>query len=205
LESNEERVQEAYQYVRSTFFPRWDKMGEWIVEVSPNLNIYEEFLSPCFKAFKSANSHNYKTRTLHTIPESEDQLYLMLIHIICDCIYGRKHNSNWCQRMYAASDTALRIGHDELFELIWREVDKYGKWNPNNVYYLIKSAVYERPHASEESIVREVASKLRIGPKKLKRQNRYWKTVYLWHQAFIQGLEEMKKEYEQELDEYGRE
>ena len=33
---NEDRLQDAFQYVRQTFFPRWDRDGQWkVVDNTP--------------------------------------------------------------------------------------------------------------------------------------------------------------------------
>jgi len=40
--ANEDRLQDAFQYVRKTFFPRWDKKGKWRVVYLPEFKKRDE-------------------------------------------------------------------------------------------------------------------------------------------------------------------
>lgn len=212
MNSEEKRLKEAFDYVRHVFFPQWDKMGEWNVEFVPSRKIIPDpifeihLYRPCSKVIKSISSPNYKTISLEFMPDDEDDTYAMLIHLICHAIYGKKHERRWCERVYDAAFVALRAEHNNnLFNLLWEEIELYYRQtNPNDVYNLMKAAVFRRPKASYKSIISEVAYKVKMLPEELKKQFKYTKYVYLIDQKSYQEFEIWKKEYASELEEFNK-
>ncbi len=118
-------LQEEFEYVRESFFPRWDRKREWKVEyteeplpVTAEDNPY--FIACCTHA----------TKTI-TVLRSEclvgDQLKVVLIHEVCHAIAFKAfgllgHGEFWCGRMQVAAEKAARLGMVEMADEISEDV-----------------------------------------------------------------------------------
>lgn len=103
----EKTLQEEFEYVRKTFFPRWDRKREWKIQFVEELSG-----DPDLVAWSSLS-----TKTI-TILRSKcpvgDHLRAVLIHEICHAISSRAsqplgHGKYWCDRMQDAVETASRL------------------------------------------------------------------------------------------------
>lgn len=94
---NKDRLQVAFQYVRQTFFPRWDKKGEWKVEYHPE-----------WKNRKHGAICHEDVRLIwfYEIPKDDDILHLYLIHEICH-VKTLGHGKKWAENMAKAYHKAL--------------------------------------------------------------------------------------------------
>lgn len=110
---NEDRLQDAFQDVRQTFFPRWDKKGEWKVVDSTRIkasydtgiNEFRErvginhlmekadMLAECCEWGKVIN--------IFEIPDDDDRLHELLIHEICH-VKALGHGKKWARNMEKA-------------------------------------------------------------------------------------------------------
>jgi hypothetical protein len=82
----EKKLQDAFLYIRQTFFPRWDKTRKWIVILDRNL------------PSQGLCSEEKRQITIDHIDKDEDQLLLTLIHEICHTNLSG-HGKSWQERM----------------------------------------------------------------------------------------------------------
>ena len=100
-------VQREFEYVRKTFFPRWDRKGEWKIEFSEGPSDDHDFIA----------WSNLSTKTIIIFRSKcpvGDHLRAVLIHEICHAITSRAsqplgHGEHWCNRMQDAAEIASRL------------------------------------------------------------------------------------------------
>jgi|APSaa5957512622_1039677.scaffolds.fasta_scaffold21779_2 hypothetical protein len=142
------KLQSVYSYIRSAFFPRWDKKKEWKLKEVWDL--------------PSEGRCETVQKLIYIKPQSEsdqDSLHLLLIHEICHAI-APNHGERWQARMLKAADRARQLGMSSLSALICQESDIYflDKKKPaSEVYQQIRQMVQQAPQASFGSIIRYLA------------------------------------------------
>ena len=126
------RLQQAFEYVRRTFFPRWDKQHQWGVKLATDL---------CLEGECDLET---KTILLKSLPRDDNDLYTWLIHEICHAIPVPGHAKKWFSRMMKASNTAWTICQHNLATKIGNEARAfYARKNlrARDVYQLIEDIV----------------------------------------------------------------
>lgn len=94
---NEERLQVAFQCVRKTFFPRWDRKNEWkIVDATDDKE--NDIVATCIEEAKCI--------IIYEIPDNDDHLHELLIHEICH-IKAPGHGKKWANNMKTAQWNAF--------------------------------------------------------------------------------------------------
>lgn len=127
------RLEDAFQYVRQTFFPRWDRKKEWFVEYLPPKfkKWHEEDLDRQIKRDGLEDRYPFKTKLggicqdfrkcilIYTISKKDNALHLLLIHEICHAVSKDGHGEKWFEEMEKARGRALVInkGLAKLIEL----------------------------------------------------------------------------------------
>lgn len=190
MDMTKDRLQEAFKYVRQSFFPKWDKNSEWIVKLDLNLPSHGR----CFI--------ETKTISLSYLPNEDDALYSLLIHEIChSSIPG--HKKKWFDRMLKASKTADKLGHTKLSEMLWKEVNSY-KDSPiiyaRDIYAKIRDALVDEPNASYESIINWIAQDLGWYSKEVEKTYKQCKKVYNGQFKWIHEALEMQAELRKKLE-----
>jgi hypothetical protein len=112
--------------VRKTFFPRWDREGEWKVEYAPLFKKW--FLKDIGGKLKRRGLEDEYNRILKfeaicplftrsilffIIPKNNNALYALLIHEICH-VNARGHGEKWVEKMNAAHSKALKDVSNDL-------------------------------------------------------------------------------------------
>lgn len=118
---NEDCLQNAFQYVRQTFFPRWDRKRKWKVvqtrsclESDGRKKEVGDVLATCCDINKCI--------FFNEIPENKDDLHALLIHEICH-VSGRGHGNKWARNMNKAYVKALNNPTISEDLAIWIECD----------------------------------------------------------------------------------
>jgi hypothetical protein len=146
-----ERLQDAFLYVRKTFFPRWDRNAEWTVGRVADLPV------------NGRSDEANKIITIHAVSEDDDELCFLLVHEICHAVAGTGHGKKWLNRLKKAGDTAKLIGRDRLGDLIYDEVERYARSEKQIkvvaelIYNTIEDTVFYNPSASYEDVIDSVA------------------------------------------------
>ena len=90
-----ERLEKAFKILRMKFFPRWDRKGEWNVELDHELPSEGQ----CLVEEKIIKDQH--------VPEDDDKLYLLLTHEICHA-YFTGHGKRWQNRMLGIANKDVR-------------------------------------------------------------------------------------------------
>jgi hypothetical protein len=115
----EDRLQDAFQYVRKTFFPRWDRKKQWKVEYRPEFkkgteqNIRNHIKRMGLKArypdkinISAIRREDIQRIWFYEIPKDDNVLHLHLIHEICH-VKTSGHGKKWAENMTKAYQKAL--------------------------------------------------------------------------------------------------
>ncbi|HVO82819.1 MAG TPA: hypothetical protein VMU60_00190 [Syntrophobacteria bacterium] len=146
-----DRLHEAFAYVRSTFFPLWDRGAEWSVSEVVDLPV------------NGKSDETKKTITVHVVADSDDELYCLLIHEICHAVASAGHGKKWLDRLVKAGDRARLMGRQALADLIYDEVERYAKAERHLkviaelVYNTIEDLVFYNPSATYDAVIDTVA------------------------------------------------
>jgi hypothetical protein len=97
---NEARLQNAFQYVRQTFFPKWDRGGKWKVVANPSCSKSDDMGKEVGDVLALC-CHVNKCIFVNEIPKAEDDLHALLIHEICH-VKAMGHGKKWARNMNRA-------------------------------------------------------------------------------------------------------
>lgn len=157
-EFSQEKLKDAFDYVRKIFFPQWRRGVEWTVKVDANL------------AYYGRCDDGSKTILVQAVPENDDKLHLILIHEICHAITGEPHTKKWRNRLRQAGDTAKEIGRQQLANMIYREVERSSqnekppRLNERLIYSTIEDVILVDSDLSFEATIETVAQLWGIAP-----------------------------------------
>jgi len=145
-----DRLHDAFAYVRSTFFPLWDRDAEWTVSEVGDLPV------------DGKSDEREKTIAVHVVSDDDD-LHFLLIHEICHAVASTGHGKKWLDRLMKAGDRARRIGRETLADLIYNEVQRYARSErrlkviAELIYNTIEDLVFYNPSAACEAVIDSVA------------------------------------------------
>ena len=108
------KLRQEFDYIRLTFYPRWDRPREWRVRQVPDLH-----------GARGLCVTESKTVKLDPVGDDIDELHLVLIHEIAHAAASLGHDRKWLARMRKAADQAERIGRTELAEMLRKEATGY--------------------------------------------------------------------------------
>ena len=182
IEPEEQRLKNAFDYIKSIYFKRWDKHGEWIIELIPNLAL-ENVIVPCSKIEKSPNSPKFQTITLHSIPKNKNDLYALIIHLIAHAISENSHDMFWLVQMLKAVRIAKKMKELELVALIAKDIQPYRAIVEQDVYKSIIEFLFEHPYSSYESIFKKAANNFSISQTTISKEFKSCRTMYITGKA----------------------
>jgi hypothetical protein len=168
--NEEANLKSAYQYIRKEYFPLWDKKCQWRIKLDKN--------DPREGLCDLEN----KEITISSIPESETDLHLLLIHEICHFV-SPTHGSKWQKRMTKVAERADRIGRNVLAEAIRNQIKFYvnvsnSEISLKHVYNAIEDAVGESLNSSFEQIIEYVADSVGCTQEELMKSAKRARKVY---------------------------
>lgn len=112
-------LEDAFQYVRKTFFPLWDRKKQWKVEYRPEFKKWHERgITEQIKRKGLKDKYPFKIRIdaicqefrhyilFYRIPQNNNALYAILIHEICH-VKTSGHGKKWVEKMDTAYSKAL--------------------------------------------------------------------------------------------------
>lgn len=146
-----DRLHDAFAYVRSIFFPLWDRNAEWTVSEVVDLPV------------DGKSDERKKMIAVHVVADNDDDLHCLLIHEICHAVASTGHGKKWLDRLLKAGDRARRIGRETLAKLVYDEVERYAKSEKRLkviaelIYNTIEDLVFYNPSATYEAVIDSVA------------------------------------------------
>ena len=101
-----------FEYVRNTFFPRWDKKKDWKVEIFSG---WVDHLTGTDYTGKGivpplVGTCNRKTKTIYLRCAQKESL----IHEICHAVSNDHHGERWRNKMEEKAQLADRLGNNIL-------------------------------------------------------------------------------------------
>ncbi len=166
--NHNDRLQKAFEYVRVTFFPRWDRNKKWIVRLNHDL----PSIGRC--------NHETKSIEISYISDDDDKLYLLLIHEICHALQ-LGHAGIWQARMLKASEKAKEISHENLSEMLKKEVDGYirsPKVTAKVIYFEIYDAIMDVPTVKYHDLIEYMARQYGQYPTEFEKNYKKCREVY---------------------------
>jgi len=146
-----DRLPDAFAYVRTTFFPLWDRKAEWTVSEVVDLPV------------DGKSDERKKTIGVHVVSDDDDELHCLLIHEICHAVAGTGHGKKWLDRLIKAGDRARLIGRETLAHLVYDEVECYARSEKRLkviaelIYNTIEDRVFYNPSATYEAVIDSIA------------------------------------------------
>ena len=134
---NNQRLQDAFIFVRATFFPGWDIKKEWKVKHDPEMPRQEnienkelyEFLKKAGVPYQqdayAQNYSNEKIIVVFKMPKANKFLYELLIHEICHSHGSGGHGKIWQSKMKKAHIKVLEHGFKDLADLMEIDMVRY--------------------------------------------------------------------------------
>lgn len=129
----EDRLETAYQYVRKSFFPRWDRDRQWTCHLIHDLPSGGR----CFD--------DRKEIAVQYVSDNDDELYALLIHEICHA-FAMGHDKGWQKRMLKAAEKAHELGLYGVQNILASEVKEYSSTpnvTANDIYEAITNVVFD--------------------------------------------------------------
>ena len=165
----ENRLQEAFQYVCKTFFPRWKAQG-WTAKLDLSIG-----------AFGYCDSESKRIK-VGGVPPQDDILHQILIEEICHAVTTGAHGEQWQTRMEKAAQKAQEIGREDLAQMLRGRIKSERNRPPlpkaADVYAKIREAVRENPAVAYEYRINWVANFFRFSKEGLEKQFKLCRQAY---------------------------
>jgi predicted metal-dependent hydrolase len=174
------QLKQAFDRVKSSFFPTWDRKNLWRVRAAT-------FLLPSGRCEESI-----KVIFVREIPDCEDELDQLLIHEICHYNVPT-HGPKWCRNMEKAAQRAESIGQQKISQWIRSEIQRFQPQEGEDVYGTLEEWISEtQGQVPFERLVAKLAHDSGMTVKELegryKRLRRvYDKTKRRWNNEKGQG------------------
>ncbi len=123
----EHRLKTSWEYVRSVFFPRWDKDNEWRVLVAID---YHWHVLKCYSHFEAtamAGGCDWKRKFVEVAPflDSKAGLVATLVHEVCHAIAGGHNSKAWKPRMKKAIRDAEKAGKHDVATILRKDIERH--------------------------------------------------------------------------------
>jgi hypothetical protein len=167
-EVGQEELDASFNYIRDTFFPRWDRQHDWVAKVGaiPDRDNLVGFDGECDPVRKRIIINQ------RGIPKSEG-LDSLLIHEIAHAVAGLAHDKRWRNRMEKAALKAIDIGRTELAVEIREAFYMWDVYAKGYTYDLVENAVlYEEADFSFDDIIAYVAREMDMPEDQIR--SKYW-------------------------------
>lgn len=170
------RLKTSFEFVRISFFPKWDKNQEW--------NIKRVWHLPA----QGKCDRISKNILIKEISPEEDELHCIVIHEICHASSSPYHGKRWQERMFKAGERAERLGFKELSKLIDEEAKTY-RQIPKNIhreaYDLIYDTVTAYPYIKFDNMIAHVAKEYGMYPKEFKKRFKRSRKIFRQAKEFM--------------------
>jgi hypothetical protein len=158
----------AFEHVRKTVFPQWDKNDEWKV-------FYDPGLPPSGICLIEK-----KKIIVQSVYEYSEALNALLVHEICHSS-APGHGKRFLIRMLKAADRADRVGWSKVADLIREEVKNYENGRAataSEMYERIADCLMDNHNASYESVIAYMAQEYGMHPDEFEKCYKKCREVY---------------------------
>jgi len=168
----EDRLQEAFDYVRETFFPQWDRKRQWTVRLNE------------FAPYYGQADPKTKIITLNYVSDNDGYLHRLLVHEICHVVAAQQHGKRWQERYLKAATTAKEVGREHLATLIAEDIeiytspDKQVPMTATDIYRRIEDILLAVPTIQYEDLISRVAWEYGMLPPEFLKRYKRCREVY---------------------------
>ena len=165
-----QELEQAFEYIRNSFFPQWDRKRKWRIQEMPGLRLSGRY------------DDSSKRTLIRHIPENNQEFYLLLIHEIAHCA-AIHHGKRFIDRLLKAKIKAEQLGLKTLAEKIGAEITVYS--NPERVppcgyaYSRIEDIVMDVPTISWTDLLKCAADEQGMYPREFLKRYKRAKRVFL--------------------------
>jgi len=167
---DKKRAQQAFEQLRKSFFPHWDRKRLWKLSIDRSLPSH------------GICDSEHKKITLPRIYEDTEELQLTLIHEMCHACNNMTHGVPWQRRMASVALRADGIGLPTLANKLREQVHMYQSLpKEDGVYEMLEDIfVNGAPlNLSLDDAIRYVAGECGTYPNELRKYHPRCKTIFL--------------------------
>ena len=141
-------LQDAFDFVGDTFYPRWKRAECRVVEGTP-------LTAPGFCGLCDPES---KTITVspHVVADTPLELVTILAHEVAHAVTPGSHGKRFRDRLYKAAEDAGEAGYYDLQIRLVEEADAYADYDPAmeeaRFYGLVDDTLLDHPNATWEQV-----------------------------------------------------
>jgi hypothetical protein len=166
--SKKVQLKRVFREIKSDYFPKWDKKGNWKVIRSNHK------FSHCYR--------DNRTIRIGQIYPGLCDLRCLLCHEITHAVTSSGHNKKWQTRYLKVAKLAEKYGDKELAEQIRNNLKMYqeaGKIYASTIYRTVENAVWEKPEAKFREVIKWTAFNYASTSTELIKRYRLLKKVFL--------------------------
>ncbi|MGO9567371.1 MAG: SprT-like domain-containing protein [Desulfomonilaceae bacterium] len=146
MQQNQHHYLDEFEYVKRTFFPRWDRKMGWCFQLVDDL---DGALGKC----------NTDSKAIQLTAAPIEGLREILIHEIAHAVSAGRHGKKWQVRMEMAAKRAVSLQMEKLAAQLRKDVEAYQ--DPTKSYYITAALVYTQirdsvtlcPEATFENVI----------------------------------------------------
>jgi len=183
-------LNQEFEYIKRTFFPRWDKKRKWKIRKVWHL--------PCGGKYDTDS----KTILLRSSLEDgdKDNLHRLLIHEICHCA-SNYHGKRYQDRYSKAKTRAEEIGREGLLKQMIEELSMLGQkkepFDHRYTYQQIADWTLERPEIPWKKMLTYVARERGMYLHEFLKRYKRAKEVCLTEKAYAREEKKARKRFEE--------
>jgi len=167
---NSDELQQVYQSVRETYFPRWDTRRKWVLETTMEFG--------CRVSEVGGYDRAAKTIVIGGLDPSPAAYHALLIEVLSHVVTGGGYTQKWRERMWEAVVVAQARGAQELADKLWEQITmERPRLTAARVYETIEEVVSVGSTTYEE-VLGLMAEEHSTTPETLERRFRRCKQVY---------------------------
>jgi len=163
------KLNDAFEYVKINFFPRWDKNKEFTIVYDCNLPSGASYV---------AEEKKIKVRD---IPKNRDKLLALIIHEITHC-YTDGHGKKFRDATIKKAEMAKSKGLNKIYDLLIMDYDN--SLIPSDigthkyVYRRLSDMLLDYPEVPYESALGCMADELNMYPHKVEKKYKQFRKFY---------------------------
>ena len=143
----------AFDTIRTTYFPRWDKNREWTIVVKD--------IEPRVMIARCDTQNKEICIDPSFVPDSDAHLFALIVHEICHPVACHYHGKRFQARLMKAAGKADDMGETELASRVRADAELCQQpARPSHarfVYNDIQDAVFDNPNAPMDKLLTAVA------------------------------------------------
>lgn len=164
-------LQRDLDYIRETFYPKWDKKREWKIQRVWHL------------PFEGKYEVKSKRILIRNVLEDKDEFYKLLIHEVCHSV-AFHHGKKFTNRLLKAKEKAEQTGQKELALKLGKDIESYDPdkrqiIGATDIYNRIGEIVVDAPQVSWANLLKFLSRENAMYPEEFLKKFKKAKNVFL--------------------------